>query len=186
MKTVRRLPELTTKAKIIVGLIVAFFVGLIGVFIALSVINGSLSGEDKIQDFTKKDTKSRKTEALGDATNALRAGNEEKAANIYESAIAAEPDGNRKVKLVIDQSRALYANGKLNEAIEAAKKGENYGTDKYLISDWLGQLYQLAKQNESAIAYYTTAGSLVESPNNDKGYDKKHYDDRVKALKAAK
>ena len=186
MKTVRRLPELTVKAKIILGLVVLFFVGLIGTFVVLSVINGGLLGQDRIQDFTKKDTKSRKTDALGDATDALRAGNDKKAADIYESAIAAEPDGNRKVKLVIDQSRTLYAGGKLTEAIDAAKKGENYGSDKYQIADWLGQLYQLAKQKDEAITYYTLAGSLVDSPNNDKGYDKKHYDDRVSALKVEK
>lgn len=182
MKHVRRLPELTTKGKILVGLSVFVVVAVIGTFVVTSMV-ARLVADTKdsvgIPDFTKKDASSRKSDALTTANSVLEGGDKTKAATIYERAIAAEPDPTKKVKLAIDYSSLLSENGDVNGALNVAKEAESYSTDKYLIADRLGQLYAKSKQYSEAARYFALAGSLASSPTNDKGYNKKHYDDIV-------
>ncbi len=172
------LPQLTTKAKIGVGLIVFVFVAAIAIYIATQVISQQIKDSSGIskQEFAAKNTENRQKDARGASADAIASGNDQKAANIYEQAIAAEPDPARKVQLAIDHSKLLYLKGKFDEALEVAKQAEGYSDDKYLVYDWLARLYAGDKQYAQAASYYEKAGSLVNSPTNIGKYTKSYYD----------
>jgi tetratricopeptide (TPR) repeat protein len=190
MKRVRRLPELTTKAKIGVILIAVVVVAIALVFVVTTLINQQLSksaGYDVGQlrkDFAGKDSQSRKIDALQDAKTALKAGEDKRATDTYEQAIEAESDPAKKVKLAIDQSLLLYNFNQFDKAVEVAKKAESYNSDKFYIADWLGRLYENGKQYSDAATYYGLAGSLAGSPTNDTGFTKKYYDTKVTEMKS--
>ncbi len=190
MKRVRRLPELTTKAKIGAILIAVVVIAVALVFIVTSVINGQLSGsagynvQDLRKGFASKDSQSRKIDALNDAKSALKAGEDKRATDTYEQAIETESDPAKKVKLAIDQSLLLYNFNQFDKAVEVAKKAESYNSDKFYIADWLGRLYENGKQYSDAATYYALAGSLASSPTNDTGFDKKYYDTKVTEMKS--
>jgi len=180
------LPQLTTKAKIGVGLIVFVFVAAIATYIATQVISQQLKESSGIskEEFAAKNTENRQKDAMSSSADAIENGNDKKAANIYEQAIAAEPDPTRKVQLAIDHSRLLYLQGKFDEALEVAKQAEGYSDDKYLISDWLARLYAGGKRYSDAASYYEKAGSLVGSPTNNGGYTKKYYDQQAANMRS--
>ncbi len=190
MKRVRQLPQLTTKAKIIVGLIIGVVIAVIATFIVTTTIIRQITGtsgydtQQLREDYAGKDTQSRKVDALTDAKSALKAGEDRRVTDTYEQAIAAEPDSTRKVKLAIDQSLLLYNFGKYDEAVEVAKKAESYSSDKYYIADWLGRLYENGKKYADAATYYTLASSLASSPTNDTGFDKQYYATKVTEMKS--
>lgn len=185
-----KLPELTTKAKIGFGLVVLVFGGAIAVYIVTAGLAGKLGGSESFdvrqirRDLEAKETTARKDAAASTAYDALTGGESGKAGTIYEQAIAVEPDPTGKVRLAIDYSRILNSQRKGDEALRVAEEAESYSDDKYLISDWLGQLYELNKRYDDAIKYYTQAGERTDSVTNDKGFDKQFYDSKVIRLKA--
>lgn len=179
-------PQLTTKAKIGIALIVIVFGGAVATLIITSSIARQLgdSSGTQIQDYSKKDTESRQKDALTDAAEALEGGNDKKAGDIYKNALAAETNPTKKVELAINQSKVLLMSGKNDEAIRVAQEAESYSEDKYLISDWLGRVLASGKRYNEAATAYSRAGSLVASPTNKGGYTKDYYDDKVASMKA--
>lgn len=186
IERLRHLPQLTTKAKIGIGLIIFVFAGAIAVFIASSIISQQIadSGGISKQEFAAKTTQNRQRDAMNTSADAIESGNDKKAANIYEQAIAAEPDPARKVQLAIDHSRLLYLQGKFDEALTIAKEAEGYSDDKYLISDWLARLYAGGKRYSEAANYYEKAASLAGSSTNTGGYTKKYYERQAASMRA--
>ncbi len=183
MKRIRQLPELTTKAKVLIGVGVFVVVGAIGTFVVASVVSNQLRGDTENYDFAKKDTTTRQKSAVTAADDALKSGNSSKANDVYEQAIEAEPDPLRKIELAINQSRMLYGAGKFDEALEVAKKAESYSDDKFMIYDWTAQLYQVHKDYSDAAEYFEKAGQLADSPSNKGKYPKSFYDNQVKRMK---
>lgn len=118
-----------------------------------------------------------------DARAAIKSGDAETADDLYEKAIEAEKETERKVRLYIDQSALLYGTGNQMEAIEKAKQAESITEDKYLIADWLSRLYEDQKMYKLAIEYYTLAGEWADSETNLARLDKAYYDNQVKRVK---
>lgn len=178
----RKLPVLTTKAKVIVGVATVFFVALGAMVVTMLVIQAS---PDTVkEDFSKSDAKTRQTDAVGLAEQALESGNTTRADNVYKKAIDAEPDSTKKVELAIDYSRMLRSGNRMKEAIEVAKKAEGYQEDQYRVAAWLASLYQSDKQYDKAEQYYMIAADSADSPAN-KGFSKAFYEDRAKKMKQA-
>lgn len=176
----RKLPVLTTKAKIVVGVAFVFLVALGAMVVTMLLIQSSA---DTVQeDFSKSDAKKRQTDAVQLAEQALESGNTRRADNVYIKAIDAEPDTAKKVKLAIDYSRMLRGEDRMKDAIEVAKKAEGYQDDRHEIAVWLGALYERDKQYDKAIEYYTIAADTVDSPAN-LGFSKVFYEDRIAAIK---
>lgn len=180
-----RIPELTTKAKVLIGLTIFVLLGGIVALIATSMIAQQMQLGGETYDFKNKTSTERKKEAVNVAQDATNAGDSKKGSEIYEQAIAAEPDPEKKVDLAVNQSRMLVNAGKIDEAIEVAKKAESLNQDKFVATDWLARLHERAKRYEEAAKYYEQAGALADSPTNKGKYSKKFYDReaaRVKAL----
>jgi tetratricopeptide (TPR) repeat protein len=185
MKRVRRLPELTTKGKIGIILLVVVIVGAALTFIITSAISRQIttaSGE-KI-DFAKENATDREQKAMTTAAAAIENGDDKKADNIYQQALSAEKDSTKKVELAINQSKLLNLGGKYDQAVDVAKKAEDYSDDKYLISDWLGRLYAIGKDYDNAATYYAKAETLAGSKTNEGGYTKQYYADKVAMMKS--
>lgn len=179
----RRLPELTTKAKVIFGLVVFVFVAAIAVLVVTSILRQqSLAGGSKDYKFADMDAEARQKNARKSAIDALDSGNTNEAEAAYKQAIAAEPDGAKKVEIAVDYSRILSEAKKYDRALEVAKTAESYSNDKYLISDWLARLYTMMGRKQDAIVAYKKALSLRESPANIARYTEKYYNDRIKEL----
>lgn len=140
--------------------------------------------EEIRQDFAKKDATTRNVDASTDARDALNSKDDERAKDIYEQAVAAESDPNRKVKLAVDQSLLLYGLHKYDQAEAVAKEAESYSDDKFYISDWLGRLYEGLSKYREAEKYYQRAANLAESPTNDTGFDKVYYEAKVQKMKS--
>lgn len=177
-------PQLTTKAKIGIALIVLVFGGAAATLVVTSMISKQLTESKDIPDFSKQDAETRQKDAFSSSAEAVESGNGDKADEIYKAALAAETDPTKKVKLAINQSTTLYMGGKYDEAVKVALEAEGFSEDKYLISDWLARLYNYGKRYSEAATYYAKAGSLVGSPTNAGSYPKKYYDDKVTSMKA--
>lgn len=175
-----RLPELTTKAKVIFGLVVFVFVAAIATFVVTTILRQqSLAGSKTDYGFAKMDAKARQRSASNATAKALDSGDDSEAKAAYEQAIAAEPDNTKKVLIAIDYAGSLVYGGRDNEALEVTKEAESYSSDKYLIYDWYANLYLYMKHYDDAINYYRKAGELADSPTNSGGYNKSYYDKRI-------
>lgn len=183
-----KLPQLTTKAKIIVGLIVVVFVAVIVAFAVLTYLRDNLDSSKvpiiSKDDFKKQSTDSRGTTAKSAALDALQAGSDKDAMKIYENAVSAESDPAAKVQLASEQSRLLLAAGKQDEAIAVMKEAVDFSNDKYQAYDQLARVYEQAKLYAAAADYYQKAGQLASSPTNIGHYTKKFYDVRVAQMQA--
>ncbi len=164
----------TKKVAIVFG--VAVVVVVAGVVLLRVVLGGSGDSGDGSD---------RQEYAVRTAGDAMRSGNEGQAGDIYEKEIDAETDPTKKVELAIDHSSMLYGAGKHDRALDVATEAEAYSEDKYLIADWLGRLYEARKMYGEARKYYELALKHVESPTNNNGYTKKHYDKKIAAMTAA-
>lgn len=147
-----------------------------------------LSGQNKLSDdsgFTEAQKQQRELRIqqskrdgaiLDSAKVAIDKGDTAQADEVYKTAIQSEQDTTRKIKLHIDQSGLLYGAGKVQEAIDAAKKAEGLSDDKYLVADWLSRIYEDQKQYKLAAEYYTLSGQWADSPNNLAKLTKSYYD----------
>ena len=112
-------------------------------------------------------------------------GDPEKAAAVYERAVADTAEVERKIELYIDLAKVYHRSGNVEEAVKAAKKAEGLSSDKFLAADWLGRMYEHEKDYANAATYYKIAGTMVASPQNVYNFDKERYDaavDRVTRL----
>mgnify|MGYP000924453601 CR=1 FL=1 len=180
-----RLPELTTKAKVIFGLVVFVFVAAIATFVVTTILRQqSLAGSKTDYGFAKMDAEARQKDARNSAAKALTSGDGNEAEAIYRQAIAVEPDGTKKVLLAIDYSGSLTYSDQSEKALSIANEAEAYSDDKYLIYDWYARLYNSMKRYRDAAEYYEKAGALTSSPTNVGKYSKDYYDERAAAMKA--
>lgn len=184
-----QLPQLTTKAKIIVAVVIVVFVALIGTWIVTSYLKANLEGSGKVpivskDEFKKQTTVSRGQTAQSAALDALKAGSDKDAMIIYENAVSAESEPLAKVKLASEQAKLLLAAGKQDEAIAVLKEAINYNSDKYRVYDQLARTYERAKLYAAAADYYKKAGQLVDSPTNIGGYTKQFYETRAAEMQA--
>lgn len=177
-------PQLTTKAKIGIALIVIIFGGAVATLIVTSMISKQLTDTNDIPDFSKQDAETRQKDAFSSSAEAVESGNSDKADEVYKAALAAESDPTKKVRLAINQSTVLYTGGWYDDAVKVALEAEAFSKDQYLISDWLGDLYSYGKRYDSAATYYTKAASLVDSPTNTSKYAKKYYENKASSMKA--
>ncbi|MFZ2544517.1 MAG: hypothetical protein WAW80_00905 [Candidatus Saccharimonadales bacterium] len=184
MKKKVRLPELTTKYKIVIGLGIFVFLGGFVVFVIYVVSSQRIevSRSQKI-DFTNKDAISRNVYAQESAADAMRSDNVELASDIYDQAINAESDPANKVELAIDHSRMLLDKNQFSKALEVAKKAELYSDDKYRITDWEARLYDRSKKYKEAEDAYIKASNMVDSPTNNGRYTKEFYTENAMAMK---
>jgi tetratricopeptide (TPR) repeat protein len=176
MKRLVRIPELTTKAKVLLGVTVFVLTAALMTLIVTSMLAQQLRSDGESYDFKNSDAATRKKDAVKAAQSATNSGDSSKAGDIYEQAIEDEPDPTKKVELAISHSRMLRLAGKFDEAVEVAKRAESYSDDKFLIIDWLAQLHEKGKQYEEAAAYYKQAGTFADSPTNVGRYTKQFYD----------
>lgn len=184
-----RLPQLTTRAKIIAAVVIVIFVGAIGTWVVTSYLKANLEGSGKVpiiskDEFKKQTTNSRSTTAQSAALDALKAGSDKDAMKIYENAVSAEPDPSAKVQLAAEQARLLLAAGSQDQAIAVLRDAVAYNNDKYQVYDKLARMYEQIKLYSAAAEYYQKAGQLVNSPTNTGGYKKDFYDYRAKAMLA--
>ena len=161
------------------------FVALIATFVVTTLLRQqSLAGSTTDYGFAKMDAGTRQKDARDSAANALTSGDDDEAEAVYRQAIAAEPDGTKKVLLAIDYSGSLVYSNQNDKALSVAKEAEAYSDDKYLIYDWYARLYMAMKRYGDAAAYYEKAAALVGSPTNVGKYSKEYYDERAAAMKA--
>ena len=185
MKRIGRIPELTTKAKVLLGLVVFVLLGGLATLIVTSMIAQQLRSGGESYDFKGLDPETRKKDAMKAAQSAASSGDSSKAVSIYDQAIADEPDPGKKIELAINQSRMLNLAGKFDEAVDVAKKAESYNEDKFVITDWLAQLHERGKRYEEAAQYYEKVVTMADSPTNIGKYSKTFYEKeatRVRAL----
>ena len=141
----------------------------------------SMSKEQERAEYTRE---LERDKVLQDsAKQALDAGDETKAQEVYDDAVKAESDAKVKVKLLVDKSKLLYSAGKHDEAIKAAKDAEHLTEDKFLVAFWLARVYDGAKDYSNAIKYYQMAGEWVKSESNYANYTKEFMDRQVSRLK---
>lgn len=184
MKRIGRIPELTTKAKVLLGLVVFVLLGALATLIITSMIAHQLRTEGETYDFKDLDATTRKKDAVKAAQSAANSGDTAKAGSVYEQAIKDEPDPAKKVDLAIYHSRMLKLAGKLDEAMEVAKKAESYNQDQFKITDWIAQLYEAQKRYEEAATYYLKAGGLADSPTNKNKFSKAFYEREAARVKS--
>lgn len=186
------LSRLTFRTKVIIAIVAAIAViaGITATVAYIAHRAANESGDFTVTDEQDAQRRDRVRQAQRDAalrrsaSDALENGDANKANEVYAEAIKSEDDTARKVQLSIEQSRLLYSAGKTGEAIKVAKEAEALTDDKFLISDWLGRLYEDQKQYALAAQYYDAAGKSVNSPNNMYQFDKKHYDDLIARVNA--
>lgn len=184
------LSRLTTKGKVIIVLVVLFVVVAVGVLVYSAIFSGtyidskgrSYSAQQIRKELAAKNETDRKSDAASMAYEALQSDDRKKANVIYEQAIAAEKDPTAKVKLAIDRSSQLYSGGHYDDALAVAKQAESYSDDKFLVSSWLGQLYEVGKKYTLAADYYSRSAKLSTSPTNQSGFTKKFYEDRATSM----
>lgn len=184
-----QLPKLTTKAKIIVAVVIIVFGGAIATWVVTSYLKANLEGSGKVpiiskDEFKKQTTASRSQTAQSAAFDALKAGSDKDAMTIYENAVSVESDPLAKVKLASEQAKLLLGAGKKDQAIAVLKEAINYNNDKYRVYDELARTYEQAKLYAAAADYYQKAGQLVDSPTNIGGYTKKSYDVKAAQVRA--
>lgn len=181
-----QLPQLTTKAKIILTVVIIVLVGALGTWVVTSYIKANLDGSGIVteDEFKKQSTSSRSQTAQSAVLNALKAGSDKDAAKIYENAVSAESNPAAKVQLAAEQARLLLATGKQDQAITVLKDAESYNNDKYQIYDQLARTYEQVKLYAAAADYYQKASKLVNSPTNIGGYSKQFYEVRAAQMRA--
>jgi len=178
------------KMKVAITLVVLLFVGIAAYFLVpiitrqIDIANKGYDVQEIRQNFEKQDSSERNAQATADARDALNDGNDQRAADVYEQAVAAEPDPVKKIKLAKNQSLMLYNLHKYDEAEAVAKAAESYSSDKFYISDWLGRLYEGLSRYSDAEKYYQRAADLANSPTNDTGFDKVYYQAKVVKMKS--
>ena len=177
------LPELTTKAKILFGLVIAFFVIALLVFVATVVLRQLALGGAQDYKLGEMSTDERKKEARNVAIQAVESGDITEADGVYKQALDAEPDGAKKVELAIDYSRTLSNGDQKDKAIKVAKDAESYSSDKYRIMDWQARLHAKLGKFDEAKKYYEEAAKLVDSPTNLGKYSKQYYELRAEEMK---
>jgi len=180
----RWLPELTTKAKILFGLVIFIFVAAIVVFATTTILRQLSLGGVQDYQFGSMSTDERKKEARNAVINAIDSDDAKAADGVYKQAIAAEPDGAKKVEIAIDYSNTLSNDNQEDKAIQVAKDAEPYNSDKYRITDWLARLHAKLGRYDEARVYYEAAGKLIDSPTNIGSYSKKYYELRAADMKA--
>jgi|TARA_B100001245_G_scaffold236596_1_gene228640 tetratricopeptide (TPR) repeat protein len=166
------------KLAILVGIIVIAFAS-IAFFLLLQLTSTETAIEN---DEGQKDEK---VVALERASKAAEEGDTTEVKKQYRTLIDAESDIERKTVMMIDWSGVLYAAGYHQEAIAVAKEAESLNEDRFLVADWLSRVYEYEKKYDQSVKYYLLAGELADSPMNNLGFDKAHYDAeaaRVKAL----
>jgi len=184
-----QLPQLTTKAKIIFGLVLFLFAAALTVYIVTSLM-ARQAIDDKGYDIgqIRKDLAAKTAEQRRDDTASMvyaaqAAGDSKKAGDIYMQSIEVETDPTHKVELAIDRADQLFKAKQTAAALAILKEAEAYSDDKYLIAHQLGLFYTLNKQYDKAGEYYLLAGSLVDSPTNVAEYPKAYYDEKAAQLK---
>ncbi|MDB5184093.1 MAG: hypothetical protein JWO07_774 [Candidatus Saccharibacteria bacterium] len=179
--------ELSKKTKLIIAIAAAIVI-VLGITITVLMI---LANDTKptsqatgtLNEDQKRQLAGQQAQQLSDidksAQDAIDRGDENRVNDIYQSALQNESDPTMKTNLIIDESRLyLYARN-TNKAITIAKTAESLLSDKFLIADWLSQLYLTAKQYDQASQYFTLAGKWAGSPNNAGGPDKATYDQKA-------
>lgn len=179
-----RLPELTTKAKILFGLGIAVFVGALLVFATSAILRQIALGGAQDYKFETMSADERKKEARDAAIKAVVAGDDSEADAIYKQVLGAEPDGTKKVELAIDYSRTLSSSNQADKAVKVAEDALGYSDDKFRITDWLARLYAKVGRYDDAKSYYEKARDLVASPTNIGKYSKEYYTLRAADMKA--
>lgn len=123
-----------------------------------------------------------------EAAKQISGNNGAAADKLYQEAINAAGDEERKTLLYLDLSAVYYKEKKYTEAFETAKKAEVLNPDKFLVSDWLSRLYEHQKEYKTAERYYRLAGEWASSPQNKTALNKTYFDaeaDRVAKLAGA-
>ena len=186
-KKYKRLKEQAANLSPRMKLVIVIGVALVVVIVIAGTVI-LLSGQNKLSDdsgFTEAQKQQRELRIqqskrdgaiLDSAKVAIDKGDTAQADEVYKTAIQSEQDTTRKIKLHIDQSGLLYGAGKVQEAIDAAKKAEGLSDDKYLVADWLSRIYEDQKQYKLAAEYYTLSGQWADSPNNLAKLTKSYYD----------
>lgn len=172
------LKEYKKAITICVSLVVVLGAGVFGALYYFNIIGGTSEGgqpesQEVVQarvEQSKKDGKLR-----DEAASAAKAGDTAKSAEVYKQAVEAEPNVERKVQLQLDQSGVLYAAGKYDEAIAAAKVADAFSEDKFLLADWLSRLYEARQNYPEAIKYYKIAGDWAKSGSNKTGISKEQF-----------
>jgi uncharacterized protein HemY len=184
-----QVPQLTTKAKLLVGLVVFLFGGALIVYIVTSTLARQAidaKGYDIAEirkELENKTADERRNDTASLTYTAQRSGDRDKATDIYKQAIDVETDPTRKVRLAIDRADQLFKSKQIDAAIQVLKDAENYSDDKYLIAHQLGAFYMYSKKFSDAERYYTLARSRVDSPTNTARYTKTYYDEKIAELK---
>lgn len=186
-----RLSALSLKTKVIAVASVLGVMGAVALTIWLIQINQPASADDddatsaknRAHELAMQQVK-RNNAVRDNAAKALEEGGTERANKVYIDAIASEQDTTRKVQLAIDQSLLLYNEKQYKEAVRVAKAAESYSEDKFLIADWLSQLYESGREYKQAAKYYTLAGKWADSPTNKTNQKKAHYDRQAARVSA--
>lgn len=178
------IPKLSRSVKVALAMVTFVIVAVIAMGIAALVLN-SQKPTDNNAAATPADLKARdervqiseRDGAIRDsAQEALNKGDVNAADNIYKQAIQSETNDTRKVQLAIQQSSVLFFAGKYDDAVTVAKQAESYSSDKFLVADWLSNLYANHHQYALAEKYYTLAGEWAGSTTNIGRQSKSYYD----------
>lgn len=177
----------------VVALIVVVFLLIIAVLIYL--VDATSKKPDPVSDpdagltaeqKAKRDANVRQAQREGtirdSAKEALNKGDLGRVTEIYKDAIDAESETAKKVQLYKDKSRVLYDAGRYEEAIAVAREGEAISDDKFLLADWLYQIYAHQRQYAKAAFYAKLAAEWVDSPMNKIGYDADFYNKEAQRM----
>lgn len=143
-------------------------------------VTESVNGDQRWSNY--KDRLERGAELRKLANQALASGDARTVGSIYDEAVDAELNVPDKVELRLDQAKLLYGKGLHDEAITVAKSAEALGDDQYMIADWLSRIYERRKEYDEAARYYALASRWVQSPTNQLGFTKQHYDKQVERV----
>lgn len=164
---------MSVTAVVTIGVIAA---GLWGYQVVFPANEGELSEQEKRQ-LDEREAETKNDGVVRDqAKQALEKGDLTAAANIYKDAIATEQEAAKKVRLYVDLSGVLYAEGKYKEAFAAAKEAEAASSDQFISADWLSRLYEDQRDYVNAAKYYRRAAEHANSPLNITGLDRAYYE----------
>ncbi len=111
-----------------------------------------------------------------ESAKAIASGDTQKVEQIYKTAVQNETEVARKIQLYVDQSAVLYAAGRVDEAIAAAKQSDTLSTDRFLVADWLSRVYEDRKDYSQSAKYYRLAAEWAHSDMNRTGMTKQQYE----------
>jgi hypothetical protein len=162
---------------IILGGTIIYFVIAINQTKPLTVATKAMTPEQRHQATIQQEQEL--ANIITDAQTAMEHGDSAKVDSIYQSQIANTKDVVTKQKLILDQSRVYYFGSRYDKAIQIAKSAEGLTDDKFLVANWLSQVYMGTKHYGLAVQYYTLTGKWVSSPNNEGGFTKEYYDQKA-------